>query len=772
MGRSFKYAALAAHRSILPGLTALLATCALPALAAAPPDPAADPAPAQPPNDSLQAGAMALPSAQQAGLPPVEPIISDAEFNAAIPPISAEDDPELAHPLESIAAFEQRVTAEQALAAGAESSAATPAAPPTAPEPKPAAATQAPPPASVRDAELAAPLPPLESFKLEQTSFAQAEADNRAVEIGYQTRIDGLAAADLAASSDLEGEFSRLSGLRQGKGRAANLAQLNSRLSEDALLIRKLLAGEGWFDATVTTRVDRANTPDGQPLTAVIAITAGQRFAISEITVIADPTDPPDLIRRNLDLAPGQPVIAERVLAAEAKVALVLPESGYPFAEVGQRDIVLDPRTGAAAYTLPVTVGRRGRYGAITTEGHPAIGTDHIAVLARFKPGQLYDSRQVDDLRQALIATGLFSAVAVEPRHSGQQADANQTDASQTDGSEAVTIAVRQEAGPPRVLAATGGYGTGEGLHAEVSWTHRNMFPPEGALIVSGRIGTLEQGGGVTFRRSNAGQRDRSFELAADLRHSDYDAFSAYTGRVAALISYGSTPLWQKRVSYSYGVQLLGTNESVFDPARLARTRRTYGIAGLIGEIKLDTTDSLLDPARGIRLGALIEPEGSQHDGLSPYVRVRIDGSAYQQLAPGLIVAGRLRVGSIQGAKLDDLAPSRRFYAGGGGSVRGFGYQDLGPRDINNDPSGGRSVNEGALELRYRFGDYGIAAFTDVGQVYQRSLPDFSHLRLGVGLGARIYTNFGPIRFDFATPLSRNKGESRYNIYVSIGQAF
>ena len=126
----------------------------------------------------------------------------------------------------------------------------------------------------------------------------------------------------------------------------------------------------------------------------------------------------------------------------------------------------------------------------------------------------------------------------------------------------------------------------------------------------------------------------------------------------------------------------------------------------------------------------------------------------------------------VTGAPRDAIAPSRRLYAGGGGSVRGFGYQQLGPRDINNDPVGGRSLVEGAIEARYRFGDYGIVPFFDVGQAYASTQPKFSDLRYGVGIGARYYTNFGPVRFDVATPLARRKGEGKVAIYISIGQAF
>jgi translocation and assembly module TamA len=104
--------------------------------------------------------------------------------------------------------------------------------------------------------------------------------------------------------------------------------------------------------------------------------------------------------------------------------------------------------------------------------------------------------------------------------------------------------------------------------------------------------------------------------------------------------------------------------------------------------------------------------------------------------------------------------------------VRGFGYQELGPKDPNGNAIGGRSVVETATELRYRFGNYGLVAFVDGGQVYTSPVPDFTSWRFGAGIGARLYTNFGPLRLDIATPIHREIGESRVAVYVSIGQAF
>ncbi|MEJ7532617.1 BamA/TamA family outer membrane protein, partial [Staphylococcus hominis] len=83
-----------------------------------------------------------------------------------------------------------------------------------------------------------------------------------------------------------------------------------------------------------------------------------------------------------------------------------------------------------------------------------------------------------------------------------------------------------------------------------------------------------------------------------------------------------------------------------------------------------------------------------------------------------VVVAGRVRFGTILGAPRDAIAPSRRFYAGGGASVRGYGYQSIGPRDPDNDPIGGRSLTEFSIEARVRaFGNFGVVPFLDAGNI-------------------------------------------------------
>ena len=711
-------------------------------------------------------------------LPEIEPIIAEEEFESAIPPLDASNDPELDMELESIDAFEQRLAAEQADAEPAEGVEAPLGEPVLADGDTVEEIGDAP----VRDAELAAPLPPIETFDAEPVQFAEDETDAEVVEVAYGVVVDGLEEIDEESAVDLTAMFNNLSALEDGGGEAANIAQVSARLTEDSVLLQSILASQGWYQAQVNTRIDRSQETSGQPLSAVLNVVPGPRFVFSDIVIEADPVEPADLITSNLALEVGEPIVAERVQGAEANVAVELPQNGYPFAVVGQRDILLDPETADGVYTLPIDTGPRSVFGGIETTGDLAFDAEHVEVLSRFERGDLYDSRMVDDLRQALVATGLFNTVSVVPQETGQAAG---------DGTEYATILVEQDAGPARTVAGSAGYGTGQGFRVEASWAHRNLFPPEGALIANAVAGTQEQGASLTFRRSNAGRRDRTFQLRAEALHSNYDAYEAFTGQLAALWSYDSTNIWQKPFTYAYGVRLIGTNEEDYNLQTEELERRTFFIGGLTGQVGIDRTDSLLDATQGFRVTALIEPEGSLQDGFTPYVRARVDGAAYFSATDSIVLAGRVRVGTIQGIDRFDLAPSRRLYAGGGGSVRGFGYQQLGPRVVYADPGfefdpeepdrepdtiyrplGGLSLNEAAAEVRYRFGTFGVVAFVDAGQVYEGDTPQFSNLRFGAGIGGRYYTNFGPLRIDLATPLNRRPGESRFAVYVSIGQAF
>ncbi|MDR6127326.1 translocation and assembly module TamA [Sphingomonas sp. SORGH_AS802] len=669
------------------------------------------------------------------------PIVPEAEFDAALPPLSGD----INAPLEPM----------DRMAAPATPSTQTPVSPATT---TPLATGDTLAPVGPEDPALAQPLTPLASFDSTPLQTEVAATGEKTPDIRYETVVRGLDALNL------EDEFKSLSALREGKGKAANGAQVSARAREDEGLAVRLMKSLGYYDATAIATVEQPATP-GAPLTALLTASPGRLYTLSSVTIDAAPVVPTDLIRRNLPLKIGDPIEAARIQGAEANVSLQLPRQGYPFVKVGERDILLDDQGPKAtgAYTLPVDTGPRSSFGQLVTTGDPVFGLDHLNLFPHFKSGQLYDAQKTDDLRDALVATGLFSSVSVEPKQTGRPGP---------DGTEQVDLLVRQEKGKNRSLTATAGYSTGQGTRLEGGWINRNMWPDEGALITSAVLGTQEQGLNATFRRSNAGRRDRTFQILANISHQNYDAYEAYIGTLAIRWSYDSTPLWQKPLTYAYGVELTGTNEDVYDFDLGRRRRGTFGIAALPGQVVFDRSDSLLNPTKGFRLKLNVSPETSVRGAVRPYVRTLAEATGYYPVNDRLVIAGRARAGSIQGIDRDDLAPSRRYYGGGGGSVRGYGYQRLGPLDPDGNPVGGRSLNEFSLEARYRFGDFGIVPFVDAGNSYANALPTFTDLRFGAGIGGRFYTNFGPMRIDVATPLNPRPGDGKVALYISIGQAF
>jgi len=605
------------------------------------------------------------------------------------------------------------------------------------------------------DPELGQPLTPLTDFDVvtRDAGAAAGAAEPGPATLRYTLALDGLDRAGL------ELRFRELSLLYEHRGDAATTGQIRAWSNADTDLLQRLLRSEGYYDGTASIS---SQPVEGQPGRLAVAVTVapGERYRLDQVVVTGPETRPPGLAREALTLSPGDPLQAAAVQAAEANVKLRLPQQGYPFVTLGQRDVVLDDADHGADYTLPVDPGPRSSFGGLRVEGDPIFTPQHLQTIARFERGELYDERMVDDLRRALIATGLFSTAGVAPVR---------TEAQGPDGTTVVDLAVTGAAAPPRTLAGTAGYATGEGARLEASWTHRNLFPPEGALILRAVAGTSEQRLGATFRRSNAGRRDRTFQLLAEgSRERRAQAFDADSFTLSARLSRDSTPIWRKLWTWSAGAELVLSHESAVEDG----PQTTYLIAALPGQVGYDRSDDLLNPTRGFRLNARVSPEMSIDGGATPYVRTQFDGSGYWPVGRSTVLAGRVRLGSIAGAARQDLAPSRRFYAGGGGSVRGFGFRELGPLDADGARIGGRSLVEGAVEARYRFGDFGIVPFVDGGQVYTGVLPTFSDLRFGAGIGVRYYTNFGPMRIDVATPLGRRPGDPRIALYISIGQAF
>ncbi|WP_443020025.1 autotransporter assembly complex protein TamA [Sphingobium sp. S6] len=589
---------------------------------------------------------------------------------------------------------------------------------------------------------------PGDEVPAEVAAFADSGEEKR-----YLVQLNGV---EQIADPQFDGRFKQLSVLREGEGKPANIAQINRRIKEDSELLERLLRAKGYYAARVRSAISVLPGTEDR-LAVQFDIAAGPRYQLSSVDLpgLNEAGEREAKLREAFPVQVGDPVDADAILAGQASLSLALSENGFPFARVDEPEVRIDHEERKGELDIVVTPGAYRTFGSIILNNEKLFSARHVARIARFERGDPYNISDVEDLRGAIVATGLISSVTLTPKDAG-------------DG-EHVDLAVDVRPAPLRTIAGELGYGTGEGYRAAVSWQHRNLFPPEGAVTLRGVLGTQEQTASFTYRRNNFRERDHVLTGLVSISNIKRDAYDARTITLSGALERQTNILFQKKWVWRVGAELIASDEK---DAFSGGNRRTFLIGAVPLSLTYDGSDDLLNPSRGFRLGGRFSPELSFQNGTFGYSRVQIDGSVYQPMTERVVLAARARFGTILGSTVDRIAPSRRFYAGGGASVRGYGYQDIGPRDANNDPIGGKSLAEFSLESRVRFGNFGVVPFIDAGNISTSFLPRFRDLRIGAGLGLRYYSSFGPIRIDVGTPLNPQKGDPLVAVYVSLGQAF
>lgn len=566
--------------------------------------------------------------------------------------------------------------------------------------------------------------------------------------------------------------FEALSTIEELDEDETNIALLSARARADEELLDTLLRVYGYYDAQIIRTVSgiRPGEETGSERAEVrFDVVPGPRYRFGAIDLgRLDEAPDRSMLRAAFEIQSGDPMSSDKIIEERFDLDRTLGETGYAFVEIDEPALLIDHARTEGDLTMAVAPNGKFLFGDVVSNLPDFISGRHLATIARFNPGDTYQRSLELDLRRAIIATGLVSSVTITPRAVASPSEGEP-------GTVALDVAMTKA--KLRTIAGAIGYGSEEGFRVQASWEHRNLFPPEGSLRVRGIAGTREQLAGVTFRKNNFGGRDKILTVDAFATTIDSEAFDARTVSLIGTYERASTLLFQKPISYSVGLEAVATEERPAPIGGTPQARTRYFVGAIPLYAMLDTTDDLLDPSEGFRLGARLSPEVSRSNGVeSFYLRAQGEASYYQSVNDKVVIAGRVRVGSIPGTSLFNIAPSRRFYAGGGGSVRGYGYQLIGPRDASGDPIGGRSLVEGSIEARIRTGYFGgalgVVPFLDAGSVSTGATPDFETIRFGAGIGLRYHTGFGPLRVDFATPINPGPDDSPIAVYVSLGQAF
>ncbi len=529
--------------------------------------------------------------------------------------------------------------------------------------------------------------------------------------------------------------------------------------AEDAMAV---LRSEGYYGATIEDDIEGEAPP-----VPVIRITPGARFLVDDPELVWTETAPePDAAADALgalELAEGDPGRAADVIAAEGRVIARLSELGYPDAVAGDRRVIVDHAAATLQPTFRILAGPPVRLNGVLLNTQGRTNPRWVERLAPWTPGDRYRPDSVAELERRLLETGVYDSVTVA------LAPAEQTT---PEGLRPVIVSLSDQ--PSRVLEAGVGYSTSEGVGVDAVWTWRNRFGRADTLRFEARLAEIDSRLATSLSLPHWRRPGRTLTFEAYAVDEDTRAYD----RRAIGASFGLQQRIGRTSFFSYGAAIEGGQYDELDPRFLVDPpiplERNLAILTLQGGANLDYSNDPLDPTQGWRITFDVQPTAVTGDDSLAFLRAVGQVTTYVPLSSdgGSVIAGRLRLGSILGG--DDRVPSdRRFYSGGGGSVRGFEYQGVGPRFPNGTPVGGSSLFETSIEYRRRIrGNLGMAVFVDAGSVGGEPAPDFSDIRYAVGAGVRYHLPFGPIRADVAVPLNPRDGDAGFQIYISIGQAF
>jgi translocation and assembly module TamA len=576
-------------------------------------------------------------------------------------------------------------------------------------------------------------------------------------DLRYRAEIIGVQDSALA---DLLDDVSELKSLEDR--RPASEQALRRRAERDLDLLRDAAHSLGYWDAQFSYELDGG----ADPIKVTVTDAPGPLYRVQSVEVLGPAGQPLDVPRDPdappLPLRPGDPARTEPVIATETALLAALGHAGYPFAKQADRRVVVDHGTRTMAVTYTLDPGRRMRFGGASVSGLDRLDPGYVERRFQWRAGEAYDNREVAETRRLLIESGLFSTVRIEP--APDPADPGR-----------VVMQVEAIERAHRTIGVGLAYNTSEGAGARLFWENRNLFGGAEHLRLSLDAGQQKLGGRADFRRPDFLATDQDLIATAVIANETPEAYQSRHAR----FSVGIERRFRPDLTFGAGVSVEKANveqEAEVGPSPATERTQRYSLIGLPLLLKLDRSDDLLNPTRGYRTQLSLVPYQSFAGSDLTFVSARISASAYQRFddSDRYVIAAFAAVSTIHGASLAELPADKRVYAGGGGSVRAYGYQMAGPLDADDNPIGGRSSLELSLEARIKITDtIGIVPFFDAGSFYRTSLPQLGdEIFYGPGLGLRYYTPFGPLRLDVATPLRRRGADSPVQVYISLGQAF
>lgn len=576
-----------------------------------------------------------------------------------------------------------------------------------------------------------------------------------------------------SATGELESTIRDASTLLAEQDKPANgAAGLLARARGDYKRILGALYDEGYYGPVISIKVGGAeaaglrpdaNLPD--PVAVTLDVEPGPLFRFGRIGIVnRAPADvsPDDQVEapESIGFAVGDVARSSLIVRTESLAIAAWQQLGYAEAKVADRQVVADHATKTVDVAIIVEPGSRAVFGPVGVRGANRMDPDFVARQTGLIAGEEYDPDEIERAEKRLARLDVFRAMRIEAAESGIGRD----------GILPINVIVEEQA--ERRFGIGANYSSVDGIGVEAFHLWRNLFGRAERLRLDAKVAGInwpidsaefDYAFGGTFTKPGFLNPDNDLVAAISAERT---VLPAYT-ETSAIAQLGLTQYVTDDVTVDGGAYY---ERSLFEDDF---GTRNFSIAGLTAGVVWDARDNEQDATEGFYLAGTAEPF---YEFYNNYLAFRATAEARTYWAPladdSLVLAARAKVGAVVGADIDNLPPDRLFFAGGGGSVRGYAYRSIGVDD-GGTTSGGRYLLEGSLEARYKATDeIGVVGFVDGGYVAADTFPGFDQLRIGAGIGLRYYTSLGPLRADLAFPLNKQAGDPDYAVYVGIGQAF
>lgn len=571
---------------------------------------------------------------------------------------------------------------------------------------------------------------------------------------------------------------------------ASGASGLLAKARNDYKRILNTMYAQGRYGPTISIRVDGREAADlppdttlPDPAAVVVSVEPGPEFRFGKAEILR--RAPPATNRFDEVEAPekqgfvsGEVAKSGAIIGAGRLQVEAWRQQGHPKAAVAEQRVVAAHDQNIVDATLNIDPGPYAVYGPVTVQGTDRMVPEFVAFMAGLTPGAEYDP---DDLKRAsdrYARLDVFRAARLQ-----------EADAVNPDGTLPITVIAQER--PLRRFGVGASYSTLDGAGIEAYWLHRNLFGRAERLRFDARVagvgGTNNGSGefsadpadltyrlGATFTKPGVYTPDTDFVASLI---GDREVLEPYT-RTGVNAQVGFTQIFDERLSGKIFAEA-GYDHFLEEP--FDDREREFVSVGLLGGLTYDDRNNKTNATQGYYLDLQARPYYEIEYG-NPTLQLIAEGRTYFGFGEDdpFVLAGRLKIGSLLGPDLDEAAPDRLFFAGGGGSVRGYAYRNIGlpvseaDGGDDGDVSGGKSLVEGSLEARVKVTQaIGLVGFVDAGTVGAESFPKFDEdIKIGTGVGLRYLTGLGPIRLDVAVPVDPGENDPSFAFYVGIGQAF